>query len=134
MVWLVRAGRIIKVDLCQIRAASAREIAYAELMGGKDTPWTIHTFMNQAMRQEYLDFTGHDPAEDDEEFATWEGVPGPAPPLKRARTSEPAGSAGPVETTRDRPTPPVQKPIRKKGQHPGGTADRARASRIAVAD
>ena len=90
--------------------------------------------MNQAMRQEYLDFTGHDPTEHDEEFATWEGVPDPAPPLKKARTSEPAGSSGPAETPRDRPSPPAQKPIRKKGQHPGGTADRARASRMAVAD
>ncbi|CAK0903376.1 unnamed protein product, partial [Prorocentrum cordatum] len=67
VVWLVRAGRIIKVDLCQIRAASSREIAYAELMGGKDTPWTVHTFMNQTMKHEYLDFTGHDPTEDDME-------------------------------------------------------------------
>ena len=69
---LVRAGRIIKVDLCQIRAASAREIAHAELMGGKDTPWTVHTFTNQATRQEHLDFSGHDPTEHDEEAATWE--------------------------------------------------------------
>ncbi|CAK0841524.1 unnamed protein product [Prorocentrum cordatum] len=65
--WLVRTGRIIKMDLCQIRAASSREIAYAELMGGKDTPWTVHTFMNQTMKHEYLDFTGHDPTEDDME-------------------------------------------------------------------
>eukprot|EP00959_Pyramimonas_sp_CCMP1952_P382189 8008362-Pyramimonas_sp.AAC.1 len=56
VVWLVRAGRIIRVDLCQIQAASAREIACAELMGGRDTPWTVHTFMKQAMKQECLDF------------------------------------------------------------------------------
>ena len=89
VVWLVRVGRIIKVDLFQIRAASEREIAYAELMGGKDTPWTVHTFMNQAMRGEYLDFSGHDPTEHDEEFPTREGVPEPSPPLQRARQSEP---------------------------------------------
>ncbi|CAK0871003.1 unnamed protein product, partial [Prorocentrum cordatum] len=71
-VWLVRAVRIIKVDLCQIRAASSREIAYAELMGGKDAPWTVHIFMNQTMKHEYLDFTGHDPTEDDMEISTWE--------------------------------------------------------------
>ncbi|CAK0796441.1 unnamed protein product [Prorocentrum cordatum] len=134
VVWLVRAGRIIKVDLCQIRAASAREIAYAELMGGKDTPWTINTFMNQAMRQEYLDFTGHDPKEHDVEFSTWEGVPDPAPPLTRTRTTELVEDKGPQVTPRDRPAPPVRKQIHKKGQHPGGSADRARTSRAAIAE
>ncbi|CAK0895531.1 unnamed protein product, partial [Prorocentrum cordatum] len=86
VVWLVRAGRIIKVDFCQIRTASSREIACAELMGGKDTPWTVHTFMNQALNHEYLDFTGHDPTENDVEISTWEGLPVPleGKPLKQA--------------------------------------------------
>eukprot|EP00959_Pyramimonas_sp_CCMP1952_P040833 853954-Pyramimonas_sp.AAC.1 len=33
-----------------------------------------------------------------------------------------------------RPAPPARKQIHKKGQHPEGTADRARASRTAVAE
>ncbi|CAK0848438.1 unnamed protein product [Prorocentrum cordatum] len=134
VVWLVRAGRIIKVDLCQIRAASAREIACAELMGGKGAPWTINTFMNQAMRQEYLDFSLHDPTEHDVEFATWEGVPDSASYLKRVRTTELSEDKGPQVTPRDRPAPPVRKQIPKKGQHPGGAADRAKTSRAAVAE
>ncbi|CAK0870312.1 unnamed protein product [Prorocentrum cordatum] len=131
VVWLVRAGRIIKVDLCQIRAASSREIAYAELMGGKDTPWTVHTFMNQALNHEYLDFTGHDPIENDVEISTWEGLPDPAPPLKKARTGQAAGDG---QTSGGRSTPPVRKRILKKGHHPGGAADQVRASRAALAE
>ncbi|CAK0829393.1 unnamed protein product, partial [Prorocentrum cordatum] len=131
VVWLVRAGRIIKVDLCQIRAAPSREIAYAELMGGKETPWTVHTFMNQTMKHEHLDFTGHDPTEDDVEISTWEGLPEPAPPLKKARTGQATEES---QASRRRSTPPVRKKIFKKGRHPGGTADQVRASRAALAE
>ncbi|CAK0867406.1 unnamed protein product [Prorocentrum cordatum] len=99
VVWLVRAGRIIK-----------------------------------AMRQEFLDFTGHDPTEHDVEFLTWEGVPDPAPPLKRTRTTELAEDKGPQVTPRDRPAPPMRKQIHKKGQHPGGSADQARTSMAATAE
>ncbi|CAK0792341.1 unnamed protein product, partial [Prorocentrum cordatum] len=126
VVWLVRAGRIIKVDLCQVRAASAREIAYAELMAGKDTPWTVNTFMNQAMRQEYLDFSGHDPTEQDEDLASWEGVPEPAPPMKRARHEEPL-----EEPKSERNQNPVRKAIRKKAPPPGGVASIVKAARTA---
>ncbi|CAK0832546.1 unnamed protein product [Prorocentrum cordatum] len=119
VVWLVRAGRIIEVDLSQARAGSAREIARAELMG--------------AARQEHLDFTGRDPAEHDAEFATREGAPDPAPPLKRARATEPAENEGPKEPPRGRPAPPGRMQF-KKGQHLGGTAGWARTSRAAVAE
>ncbi|CAK0836529.1 unnamed protein product [Prorocentrum cordatum] len=129
VVWLVRAGRIIKVDLCQVGAASAREIAYAELMAGKDTPWTVNPFMNQAMRQEYLDFSGHDPTEQDEELASWEGVPEPAPPAKRTRHEEP-----PKETKSERNHNPVLKAIRKKDPPPGGVASIVKAARAAQAE
>ncbi|CAK0910059.1 unnamed protein product [Prorocentrum cordatum] len=117
------------VDLCQIRAASAREIAYAELMAGKDTPWTGNTFMNQAMRQEYLDFSGHDPTEQDEELASWEGVPEPAPPAKKPRHEEP-----PSETKSERNQIPVRRAIRKQAPPPGGVASIVKATRAAQAE
>ncbi|CAK0792580.1 unnamed protein product, partial [Prorocentrum cordatum] len=129
VVWLARAERIIKVDLCQIRAASAREIACAGLMAGKDTPWTVNTFMNQAMRQEYLDFSGHDPTEQDEELASWEGVPEPSPPAKKARHEEP-----PSETKSERNQIPVRKAIRKKAPPPGGVASIAKATQAVQAE
>eukprot|EP00959_Pyramimonas_sp_CCMP1952_P441229 9237114-Pyramimonas_sp.AAC.1 len=72
------------------------------------------------MKHEYLDFTGHDPTEDDMEVSTWEGLPEPAPPLKKARTGQATEGS---QASRGRSTPPVRKKILKKGYHPGGTAD-----------
>ncbi|CAK0900578.1 unnamed protein product [Prorocentrum cordatum] len=131
VVWLARAGRIIEVDPCQIRAASApaREIACAEPTGGKGAPWTVRTFMNQAMKQERLGFSGHDPTDHDEELASWEGVPEPAPPLKRTRHGEP-----PSESPRGSRPQTARKAIRKTGKHPGGTSDGAKAARAAAAE
>ncbi|CAK0839942.1 unnamed protein product, partial [Prorocentrum cordatum] len=100
-------GRIIKVDVCQIRAASTREIACAELGAGKDTPWTANAFMNQAMRQ----------------------VPEPAPPVKKARHEEP-----PSETKSERNQIPVRRAIRKNTPPPGGVASIAKAARAAQAE
>ena len=56
------------------------------------------------------------------------------PPLKEPRQVSPAGSEEAVGPARGRPAPPAQAPIRRKGEHPGGTADRTRASRVAVAE
>ncbi|CAK0873360.1 unnamed protein product [Prorocentrum cordatum] len=124
VVWLVRAGRIIKVDLCQIRAAPAREIASAELMAGKGAPWTVNACMDQAMRQECLDFS-----EQDEELASLEGVPEPAPPVKKTRREEP-----PNETGSERNQILVRRAIRKNAPPPGGVASIVKAAQAAQAE
>eukprot|EP00959_Pyramimonas_sp_CCMP1952_P291488 6097249-Pyramimonas_sp.AAC.1 len=65
------------------------------------------------------------------EISTWEGLPEPAPPLKKARTEQATEES---QASRSRSTPPVRKKILKKGHHPGGTADQVRASRAALAE
>ena len=85
VVWLVRAGRLIKADLCQLRAASEREEAYAEMMAGTQTPWTTTPIQSRLIQGQYLDFSGTNPTADDLETARWEGE---VPPPKKPRTDD----------------------------------------------
>ena len=81
----VRAGRLIKADLCQLRAASELEEAYAEMMAGTQTPWTTTPIRSRLIQGRYLDFSGANPTADDLETARWEGE---APPPKKPRTDD----------------------------------------------
>ena len=86
------------------------------------------------MQHQYLDFSGHDPTEHDEELATWEGVPGPAPPLKKARVEGVPEEEERPAPAQERAGPSVRRSITKKGNHPGGSLDRVKSAKAAEAE
>ena len=88
VVWLIRGGRLMKADLTQVRAASAREVTYAEMMEKSRvaTPWTIVHAMKDSLPGQYIDITGVDPTEQEEDEASWERVM--RPPIKKPRIEE----------------------------------------------
>ena len=88
VVWLYRAGRLLKAAPEQLRPASAREEAWQELKDDRPIPWTINGVLESSQRKVYDDIQqGWTEAEleamdEDEEEVQ------PAP-LKRLRTKQP---------------------------------------------
>ena len=57
IVWLYRGGQLLKASPQQLRPATAREEAWAELQGTSEIPWTLSSTLQQKPPHEYEDVT-----------------------------------------------------------------------------
>ena len=69
VIWLHRAGRLIKAAPEQLRRASLYEQQLEEMKGPIDLPWTITTLVTDPKRRTYVDISGDIPEEEEWEQA-----------------------------------------------------------------
>ena len=124
-VWITRAGRLLRCDPQQLRLASDRERAFAELNDPTEMPWTFAKEANKLLPGQFVDLTGQEPPEDWSE-ARWEGTSTTrrrltgkqARPGARSRSRTPQGSReeasapssssqAPWDRNTKRPAPPL---------------------------
>ncbi|CAK0883594.1 unnamed protein product, partial [Prorocentrum cordatum] len=87
VMWPIRGGRLTMADLAQLRAASAREVACAEVVEGSGVtaPWAISRAMEGALPGQCMDVAVVDPIQWEEDGA-WSGSE-MGPPAKMARVN-----------------------------------------------